>query len=291
MLVNMKELLAEAKKNKKAVGAFNVPTLENIRAIIEAAEELDCPVILAHAQVHEKLISLPDIIPIMLHYAKKAKVPVAVHLDHGSSFDICVHAIREGVTSIMYDASDKDFETNLTETKEMVKIAHAAGVSVEAELGHIFTSEFGGEGTDEGRVSYAEKDNIDNNFYTDAGLAKKFVDETGVDFLAIAFGTVHGVYVKKPNLNMDVISEVVNKVDIPLVMHGGSGVSAENYKLAIERGITKINYFTYMNKAGGQAVKEYIEDNHEMPFFDEISTVAIDVMKENVKEAMRVFNN
>lgn len=291
MLVNMKEILTEAKRNKKAVGAFNVPTLENVRAVITAAEELNCPVILAHAQVHEEVINLSDIIPIMLHYAKEAKVPVAVHLDHGSSFDVCVQAIRAGVTSIMYDASDKDFETNLIETKEMVKIAHAAGVSVEAELGHIFTSEFGGEGTDEEHISYKEKDNIGDNFYTDPDLAKKFADETDVDFLAIAFGTVHGLYVKRPNLNMDVISNIANKINIPLVMHGGSGVSSENYKLAIERGITKINYFTYMNKAGGQAVKNYIEENNEMPFFDEISSLAIDDMKENVKEAMKVFNN
>lgn len=290
MLVNTKQLLIEAKKNKKAVGAFNVPTIESIRAVIEAAEELNCPVILAHAQVHESIICLEDIAPIMLHYAKKASVPVAVHLDHGSSFEICVKAIKAGFTSIMYDASDKDFDVNLVETKEMVRIAHAADVSVEAELGHIFTSEIGGEGTDESRVVYTEEDKHENGFYTDPILAKKFVEETDVDFLAIAFGTVHGVYVTKPNLNMNIISEVASQVEVPLVMHGGSGVSEENYRKAIHNGICKINYFTYMNGAGGQAVKEYLSENDKIPFFDEISVAAIKGMKENVKEALRVFN-
>lgn len=291
MLVNMKELLVEAKKKKKAVGAFNVPNLESIRAVIEAAEELNCPVILAHAQVHENLIQLSDIAPILIHYAKNAQVPVAVHLDHGSSFDLCVQAIKAGFTSIMYDASDKSFERNLAETKEMVRIAHAADVSVEAELGHIFTSAFGGEGNVAGRKSYTEEDKNELGFYTDPDLAQKFVEETKVDFLAIAFGTVHGVYVTEPNLNMQIITDVAAKVPVPLVMHGGSGVSEENYKIAIHNGITKINYYTYMNKAGGQAVQAYLEKNSDMPFFDEITEAAITGMKENVKAALTVFQN
>ena len=144
MLVTLKEILADAKERKYCVGAFNVPNLESVQAVIAAAEDLKVPVILQHAEVHENLITLDEIGPIMLDYAKKASVPVCVHLDHGASFDLCVKAIRMGFTSIMYDASAKSYEENFEETKEMVKIAHAAGVSVEAELGHMFTSAVGG---------------------------------------------------------------------------------------------------------------------------------------------------
>ena len=155
MLVTLSELLKDAKEEKYAVGAFNVPNLEAIRGVIQAAEELESPVILQHAEVHENLIGLEEIGPIMLQYAKAAKVPVAVHLDHGASYEMCVKAIRLGFTSVMYDASSKEYELNLEETKEIVKIAHAAGVSVEAELGHIFTSAVGGG---EGRGSDSSDD-------------------------------------------------------------------------------------------------------------------------------------
>lgn len=290
MLTDLKTLMDEAKKRKTAVGAFNVPNLEAIRAVVSAAEELNTPVIIQHAEVHENLISIDEIGPIMLEYAKKAKVPVAVHLDHGASFDICIKAIRLGFTSIMYDASAKSFEDNLKETTEMVKIAHAVDVSVEAELGHIFTSRIGGG---EGRAdSYSEGSSSDD-MYTDPDLAKQFVTATGVDCLAIGFGTVHGIYTTKPKLDLNRITQIKNKIDIPFVMHGGSGVSEEDYRTAIKNGICKINYYTYMSKAGGNAVKSYLENLAETSpvFFDQISLAGQDGMKKNVKEAIKIFMN
>ena len=243
MLVTLSELLKDAKEEKYAVGAFNVPNLEAIRGVIQAAEELESPVILQHAEVHENLIGLKEIGPIMLQYAKAAKVPVAVHLDHGASYEMCVKAIRLGFTSVMYDASSKEYELNLEETKEIVKIAHAAGVSVEAELGHIFTSAVGGG---EGRGSDSSDDYEDlEDVYTDPDLAKEFVEATGVDCLAIGFGTVHGIYLKEPKLDLNRILQIKEKIDVPFVMHGGSGVSEENYRTAIKNGICKINYYTY----------------------------------------------
>ncbi|MEO1772035.1 class II fructose-bisphosphate aldolase [Candidatus Enterococcus ferrettii] len=291
MLVTLKELLADAKKNKYAVGAFNVPNLEAIRGVIEAAEELNSPVILQHAEVHEGLVSIEEIGPLMLDYAHKAKVPVAVHLDHGATFEMCVKAIQMGFTSVMYDASSKEYEVNRDETKEIVKIAHAVGVSVEAELGHIFTSAVGGG---EGRGSDSSEDYEDlDDVYTDPDLAKHFVEETDVDCLAIGFGTVHGVYLKEPKLDLDRITLIKDKVDVPFVMHGGSGVSKENYKIAINNGICKINYYTYMNKAAGNAVKDFLESRDaEAPiFFDEISLAATAAMKKNAKDAMAIFMN
>ncbi|MGG5371426.1 class II fructose-bisphosphate aldolase [Enterococcus sp. AZ196] len=290
MLVTLSELLKDAKEKKYAVGAFNVPNLEAIRAVIQAAEELDSPVILQHAEVHENLIPLEEIGPIMLQYAKAAKVPVAVHLDHGASFDMCVKAIRLGFTSVMYDASSKEYEVNLAESKEIVKIAHAAGVSVEAELGHIFTSAIGGG---EGRGSDSSEDYEDlDDVYTDPDLAKSFVEETGVDCLAIGFGTVHGVYLKEPKLDLNRILQIKEKIDVPFVMHGGSGVSEENYRTAIKNGICKINYYTYMNKAAGKAMQEELENFSEgSVFFDELSLKATAAMKSNVKAAMEIFKN
>ena len=185
MLVTVKALLDEAKRERKAVGAFNGTTLESIQGIIRAAEELDCPVILQHAQSHDTIVPMDEIGPVLLFYAGRAKVPVAVHLDHGSSFERCVQAIRLGFTSVMYDASGKEFETNVRETAEIVRIAHAAGVSVEAELGHIFTSEIvAGEGTE--ADSAADYEDI-QDIYTDPQAAKVFVERTGVDSLAVAF--------------------------------------------------------------------------------------------------------
>ncbi|MBP1039572.1 class II fructose-bisphosphate aldolase [Vagococcus sp. BWB3-3] len=289
MLVTLKDSLVHAEKENKAVGAFNVPNYETLRAVIHGAEELNVPVIIQHAEVHENLMSLSEIGPMMIAMAKKAKVPVAVHLDHGSSFEKCMEAIRLGFTSVMYDASDKPFAQNLAETKEIVKIAHAVDVSVEAELGSIYTSVIGGG---EGRVERTAEELKPENMYTDPKLAKEFVTETGIDCLAIAFGAVHGLYLTKPQLDLKRISQIKQEIDLPFVMHGGSGVSAENYAVAINSGIRKINYYTYMNQAGGRELVNYLgsQEANQPPFFDTLSLVAYEGMKRNVKEALVIFN-
>lgn len=287
MLVTLKELLDQAKEEKKAVGAFNGTTLEAIRGIIQAAEELDTPVILQHAQSHDDIIDLEEIGPIMLYYAERAKVPVALHLDHGSSFERCVQALRLGFTSVMYDASAKSFEENVEETKEIVKIAHAVGASVEAELGHIFTSEVvHGEGGESDSKDDCE--NLDD-IYTDPQVAKEFVEKTGVDCLAVAFGTTHGVYLTEPKLDLPRVAKIREAANVPLVMHGGSGVSDEDYKVAIENGICKVNYYTYMNTAGGKASKDYWADEERPLFYDSMSLAATEAIKEDVKKAIKVF--
>lgn len=287
MLVTLKELLDQAKEEKKAVGAFNGTTLEAIRGIIQAAEELDTPVILQHAQSHDDIIDLEEIGPIMLYYAERAKVPVALHLDHGSSFERCVQALRLGFTSVMYDASAKSFEENVEETKEIVKIAHAIGASVEAELGHIFTSEVvhGEGGESDSKDDYENLDDI----YTDPQVAKEFVEKTGVDCLAVAFGTTHGVYLTEPKLDLPRVARIREAANVPLVMHGGSGVSDEDYKVAIENGICKVNYYTYMNTAGGKASKDYWADEERPLFYDSMSLAATEAIKEDVKKAIKVF--
>lgn len=286
MLVSLKSILSDARKNKQAVGAFNCTTLEATRAVVQAAEELGCPVILQHAHGHDSIIQLEEMGPILKYYAERASVPVALHLDHGASFERCMTALKLGFTSVMYDASAKSFEENVKETAEIVKVAHAMGATVEAELGHIFTSEVvqGEGGQADGTDDYADLDKI----YTDPEVAREFVQRTGVDCLAIAFGTTHGVYLTEPKLDIPRVKRIQDATNIPLVMHGGSGVSDADYRAAINNGICKINYYTYMNQAGGKASQAFWE-NDQTFFYDSMAIKATEAIKEDVKRAMKVF--
>lgn len=286
--MTLKELLKEAEMEKRAVGAFNVPNMECLRGVIQAAEDLNVSVIIQHAEVHENLITIEEIGPLMVAYAKNAKVPVAVHLDHGASLTACLKAIKLGFTSIMYDASLKDYETNVKETSELVKIAHSVNVSVEAELGEMTNSAIaGGEGRES---SLSDFGNVD--LFTNPQQAEDFIEATKVDCLAISFGTVHGKYMFEPKLDFERIDEIRSTTQRkPLVMHGGSGVSEEDYRKAISQGIRKINYYTYMNMAAGDALKKKVINNSSTEiFFDELSLLATDAIKENVIQALKIFN-
>ena len=290
MLVSLKELMEDAEKGGYAVGAFNVSNLESLMAIMQAAEETGRSVILNYAEVHAPFLSMEQAALIMLDAAKKAKVPVCVHLDHGSSMESCIQAIRLGFTSVMLDASAEDYETNVRETKEIVRLAHSVGVTVEAELGHIFSSDMGLAESPKEAETLESFDSAED-VYTDPATAKDFVERTGVDVLAIAFGTTHGIYTKKPKLDLERITKIKEAIDIPFVMHGGSGLSKEEFQTAIRNGIRKINYYTYMTLAGGRAVKEALDQKSpdENVFFHDIPMIAVEAMKENVKEAIQVF--
>jgi len=286
MLLTLAEILKLADERGIAVGSFNVPTLESVNAVIQAAEELQVPVIVQHGQGHEKFIKQADIALILLDRAKKASVPVCVQLDHGRTFDYCVQAIRNGFTSVMFDGSQLPYEENLRLTKSIVQIAHAAGVSVEAELGRMFNSNVGN--TESKTSLMAENVERPEDLYTDPDGAAEFVKETGLDALAIAFGTMHGIYPTEPVLDLPRIANIRDKVDVPLVMHGGSGVSDEDYRTAIKNGIRKINYYTYMAKAGGEAIAAKVQAGEKLLFHD-LSVVATEAMKEDVKRAMKLF--
>lgn len=290
MLVSLKELMKDAEKGGYAVGAFNVSNLESLMAIMQAAEETGRGVILNYAEVHAPFLSMEQAALIMLDAAKKAKVPVCVHLDHGSSMESCIQAIRLGFTSVMLDASAEDYETNVRETKEIVRLAHSVGVTVEAELGHIFSSDMGLAESPKEAETLESFDSAED-VYTDPATAKDFVERTGVDVLAIAFGTTHGIYTKKPKLDLERITKIKEAIDIPFVMHGGSGLSKEEFQTAIRNGIRKINYYTYMTLAGGRAVKEALDQKSpdENIFFHDIPMIAVEAMKDNVKEAIQVF--
>ncbi len=274
MLVTLRDILKIAEAEKCAIGSFNSPNLTSLKSIIEAAEELNKPVIIMHAQVHEEmgLCKMDEIAPIMLFMADRAKVPVCVHLDHGTDLDYVKKGLDLGFTSVMYDGSEISTEMNFANTSIAVSLASKYGASVEAEIGSMGARESGGEGGE--------------SIYTDPDAAKKFAEETGIDALACAFGTAHGLYVKEPKLDFERLEKIKELVSVPLVMHGGSGVSHEDYRKVIELGIRKINYYTYMAKAGGTAVAELADKT----FFHDIEVEAGKRMKQDVMEAINVFH-
>ena len=275
MLVNLKEILKYAEDNKCAIGMFNATGLDSIKAIIEAAEELNTPVIIAHAEVHNIYNDISLIGPIMLDVAKRAKVKVCVHLDHGTSLETIKKAIEIGFTSIMIDASSLEFKDNIKLTKKVVSLCHSLNISVEGEIGRIKSLD----------------DTSDNEYYyTKASEAKEFVRQTNVDALAIAFGTQQGFYKETPELKIDVIKEVRKEVNIPLVMYGGSGLSDEQFRECIKAGIRKINYYSYMSKAGYEAAKKVIDSN-TTKYMHDVEYASYKGMKENILKALQVFKN
>ncbi|MDL2213978.1 class II fructose-bisphosphate aldolase [Clostridia bacterium OttesenSCG-928-O13] len=273
MLATLKQLAQVAEARGIALGAFNTPNLESIRAVLQAAEELGQPVILQHAQPHEAFFPIEIAAPVMLHLADAAGVPVCVHLDHGMDLALIQKALKAGFTSVMYDGSALPYEENKANTALVVEMAARTGASVEGEIGTVGAAQEGRE----------------EDFYTDPADAKDFVDSTGIDALACAFGTVHGLYKKEPRLDFDRVEKLYQTLDVPLVMHGGSGVSEEDYYKCIRRGIRKINYFTYASRAGGVAVKEHLA-KAEVPYLHEIAQWGREGVRQDALAAIRMFS-
>ena len=270
MLVNLREILWLAQNHNFAVGAFNTPNLECINAVLAAAEKLNVPVIL-----HEAVAPLAQIGPVMVEAAKRAKVPVCVHLDHCETLDYMQQALDIGFTGVMYDGSTLPYAENLTNTKKAVAMAKNYNCGVEAELGALASRE-GGEAVGSGPV------------YTDPEEAVVFCAETGIDALAPSFGTAHGIYKAKPVLDLDRVKVIAERTSLPLVMHGGSGVSPEDYRKGIANGLRKINYYSYMSRAGVQAVKALL-GAEDVTFFHDLALAAQNAMEADVEKALRVF--
>lgn len=274
MLVNLNEVLKKAQMGKYAVGLFNTTDTDMLQAVIEAAEESNSPVILGTAEVLLPYGELKLIAPSVIAAAKRAKVPVVVHYDHGLTFDRCIEALKLGFSSIMFDGSAKPYEQNIAETREMVKIAHAFGATVEGEIGHV------GEA--------AKEDNLLTDMYTTPEEAKAYLEATGVDALAVAIGSAHGVYKKKPMLNIERLKEISSAVKVPLVLHGGSGLSDDDFKNTIRNGIAKVNIFTDLCLAGERAYK----DGEEKKLgYLETRNLKVDYIKEAVKHKMALFGS
>ena len=274
MLVNLNEVLKKAKKEKYAVGLFNTTDTDMLQAVIEAAEESRSPVILGTAEVLLPYGEMKLIAPSVIAAAKRASVPVVVHYDHGLTFERCLEALQLGFSSVMFDGSAKPYEQNIAETREMVKIAHAFGATVEGEIGHV------GEA--------AKEDNLLTDMYTTPEEAKAYLDATGVDALAVAIGSAHGVYKKKPMLNIERLKEISGAVKVPLVLHGGSGLSDDDFKNTIRNGIAKVNIFTDLCLAGERAMK----DGEEKKLgYLETRNLKVEYIKEAVKHKMSLFGS
>ena len=277
MLVNMNQVLQYAEDRRCCIGAFDTPNLEILMAVLGAAEKRNEPVIIQHAQLHECETSIDVIGPIMVRMAKDAQVPVCVMLDHGEDIEYVKRALDLGFSAVMYDGSSLSYEENVRMTKEVVALAKAAGADVEAEIGIVT----GHEGREFGLKEVSEA-------YTDPDLAARYVKDTGIDALAASVGTVHGFYTTKPNLDFERIVKIRELTGIPLVMHGGSGISVEDTQKAIRCGLRKINYFSYMSNAGVKAVKKLLEEK-EVKYFHDLAKAAVDAMEADVLKAMAMF--
>ena len=271
MLVNLNQVLKKAQEDRYAVGLFNTTDTDMLEAAIGAAEELRSPIIIGTAEVLLPYGELKLIAPSVVEAAKRATVPVVVHYDHGLTFERCMEALQLGFSSVMFDGSAKPYEQNLEETKEIVKIAHAMGATVEGEIGHV------GEA--------ANEDNLLTDMYTTPDEAESYLNATGVDALAIAIGSAHGVYKTKPMLNIPRLCEIRKRVDVPLVLHGGSGLSDDDFRNTIRNGIAKVNIFTDLCLAGSSAMKEASDNN--ISYLD-ARNLKVNAIKEAVKKKMKL---
>ncbi|MFJ8237180.1 ketose-bisphosphate aldolase [Ureibacillus sp. NPDC094379] len=273
MLVNTRDMLLKAKQEKYAVAAFNVYNLETVQAAIRVSEQLQHPVIIALGERYFGTVDVEGFASLVKTLAAKSSVPVALHLDHAYEKESIIRAIRAGFTSVMYDGSKFDIKENTRFTKEITEIAHMAGVSVEAEIGSVALGAFSDEEEGAGTL-------------TDPKEAKKFVEETGVDFLAAAIGTVHGMYKGEPDIRLDLLDEIREMVDVPLVLHGASGTPEEIIKESVARGICKINVNTEVSLAATRHLDETFKNEERKNAH--LSTIMAD-MQQSMEPVMEKF--
>ena len=282
-LINLKDLLKHAQENKYAVGAFNVTNLGFIDTLLDAAVEQRSPIILQIAEVHLRYVDLEEIAPIILSAAKKVEVPVCFHLDHGKNFETVIRAIRAGFTSVMFDGSHMPLEENISMTKEIVKIASAVNVSVEAELGNV-----GGEAIGEFAPT---AHSASEEFFTKVEEAEKFEKETKVDALAVSIGNIHGFYKGEPNLDFQRLDQIRKVVASPLVLHGGSGISDDDFKKVINLGICKINFYTEMSAGAVARVRQYLNEKPEVSSIPDVIARGFEEVRNIVKKRLEVFGS
>lgn len=272
-LVKVSEILKEAQRGGYAVTAFDTFNFETIHWVIEAAEELKTPTIIMIYPEMTKYIPVDTFAQIVKTLASKSEYPVGLMLDHGDSYELAMECLKAGFTSIMVDFSSYDFEENVRKTREVVKVAHAMGVDVEAELGHV--------GNAENLADYA-----DDSGYTSPELAKQFVELTECDILAIAFGSAHGNYVKEPRLDMERLDAIKKEVEVPLVLHGGTGIPDGQIKEAVKRGIRKLNVGTGYDQTIYYAIKKNMTEDIGEPFIfcslEDAAPAAKEFLKEKI---------
>ena len=280
-LVTLSDLLEMNKNDQWAIGAVDVMNQDMVRGVIAGAEQVHAPVILMLAEIHETLVGIEELGAIMIDCAQRASVPVCVHFDHGTTYSSIIRAMKTGFTSVMYDGSHLPLEENIRTTREIVKVAKALGVSVEAELGQLTRP----EGCDNEEI----EENPD--LHTDPDEAVRFCTETGIDALAVAFGTAHGVYAKQPVLDFDRLQRIRERTGAPLVMHGGSGLEPTDFHEAIDRGVKKINYYSNMVYSVAQTIKRKLNEAPGKTYYHDISVWAIDAIRDDIAETLTHFRS
>ena len=281
MLVTLNEVLKPAKRGKYAIGLFNAVNIELARGIIAAAEKTQSPVIMGTAEVLFPYGPLDEVSYYLIPMAKKTNVPVVVHLDHGLNKETCIKALELGFTSIMYDCSTDDYDTNVAKVKEMAEIAHSYGATIEGELGHVGDNDGSAEGT-----SHLDDP---SKFFTDPKMAKDYVEKTKVDALAIAVGNAHGAYKLPPKLDFERIKTISGVVDVPLVLHGGSGLTDDDFRKAISCGISKVNIFTDINIAAVKAEFSKFTDMNKGII--DLIPAAVEAVKQETMSKMELFSS
>ncbi|SCZ55267.1 class II fructose-bisphosphate aldolase [Thiohalomonas denitrificans] len=259
-LVEMKAMLRHAYENGYAIGGVDVIDLGFLAGVIDAAERCRAPVILSLAESHFRHYDIEVLMPAVESAAQRASVPVAIHLDHGASLESAVKAIRLGCNGVMVDASEEPLAINRTRTREVVQMAHACGVPVEGEIGYVPGEEGESAELHPGAIAY-----------TDADTAEDYVKATGVDFLAVSIGTVHGRFRRKPELDFDRLEQINTTLRMPLVIHGGTGLDDEQFGHLVRRGVAKINYYTALADAAEQAARKVMDNGQYAHLFDCVS--------------------
>ena len=257
-LIGIKEILTKARRNGYGVLGPLGGNLEMIIGYVAAAEQLRAPLILTFNQEVTPRVPMELGMPLLVSAARRAAVPVATILDHGHDLESVVRAIHLGTSSVMFDGSNLPYEENVRQTKEVVRVAHTLGVDVEAELGRV-----GGSSIETGVVavpSESSDDDNDRSMFTDPELALDFVSRTEIDALAISFGNVHGMYTGEPKIDLDLVREIFSLVEVPLVMHGASGLADGDYQKIIKSGISKINYYSAMSRRAVQDLSDFLVD-------------------------------
>lgn len=280
-LISLAQGLAHAREHQYALGAFNVLDSHFLRALFAAAKQERSPFIINIAEVHFKYVSLESLVEAVKYEAAHYDIPVVLNLDHGLHFESVVRALRLGFTSVMFDGSTLEYEENIRQTREVVKMCHAVGVSVEAELGAV--------GGDEGGALYGHADEA---WFTDPAKARDFVDRTGIDTLAVAIGNAHGKYKGEPKLDFARLEAIRQQTGLPLVLHGGSGISDADFRRAIGLGIHKINFYTGMSQAALDAIEARMANRQ--PIYDEFAQLLLSVeqaITDTVAGQMRIFGS
>ena len=277
-LVGVKEILTQARRDRYGVLSVLGGNLDMVIGQVAAAEELRAPLILAFNQEVTPQVPLELAMPMLVNVAERARAPVATTLDHGNSLESVLRAIHLGSSSVMFDGSTLPYEENVRQTAEVVRVAHALGVSVEAELGSI-----AGSAAETG----APLDDEPESAFTDPVLAAEFVESTGVDALAISFGNVHGTYRGEPNLDLELVRAIYTLVEVPLVMHGASGLDDGQYQRIVEAGISKVCYYTAMGKRAARDIHRRLDDaEKDGAVYHEIISWAIDAFRADTKRVM-----